>query len=492
MVSKTTVTPARDRVQTFGPIDIGPAAGPTEPSVGQPTIAGAPPREGSNQAGRSVLRLLKDTALAYWRWLAAETESVRIGRSLAPATGQHALIVATSLPPKFDGGVFRPVSWFKYGAENGWTVSGVTPALTSEPSEAGLQMAASIPESVTIGRGAPLDLAPSRRLFAEIDGDFLTALELYRTGTETFARRRPSVVVGTGPRFASFAAAFLLARRFNAKLVLDYRDEWTENPFSFVNPGNADRWWERRCLAAADAVLFTTEGQLRHNDAAFSGLIGPKGFVLRNGWEPAATIDPNIEGAAADTFEVAFSGTLGTMGSPRPFLADCARVFAADPSLKDKIRLRFIGRRLAAAERELRQFEHPEVLVLTDELPRLAADRLIRRCDALLLTSSVDMARYMPGKVFEYMAAGKPILVHGHAGEAASLVADLGAGFVVGEGDADGLARAFAALMNEPPGRWNTERRRAWAAQHTRQRMAWRFFELLSGFVAAGDAGGGR
>lgn len=492
MLLKTTMTPARDRVQTFGPIDIGRAAGPTEAGAGQPTIAGAPPREGSNQAARSVLRLLKDTALAYWRWLAAETESVRIGRSLAPATVWHALIVATSLPPKFDGGVFRPVSWFKYGAENGWTVSAVTPALTSPPSEAGLQLAAAIPESVTICRGAPFDLTPSRRLFAEIDGDFLTALELYRTGSESFAHRRPSVVVGTAPRFASFAAAFLLARRFNAKLVLDYRDEWTENPFSFVNLGNADRWWERRCLAAADAVLFTTESQRRHNDAAFGCLIGPKGFVLRNGWEPATTIDPNIEGSAADTFEVAFSGTLGTMGSPRPFLADCARVFAADPALKDKIRLRFIGRRLAAAERDLRQFEHAEVLALTDELPRLEADRLIRRSDALLLMSSIDMARYMPGKVFEYMAAGKPILVHGHAGEAASLVANLGAGFFVSEGDAEGLARAFAALINGPVGGWNTERRRAWAEQHTRQRMARRFFELLSGLVAAGDAERGR
>ena len=104
---------------------------------------------------------------------------------------------------------------------------------------------------------------------------------------------------------------------------------------------------------------------------------------------------------------------------------------------------------------------------------------MLRRSDIFLLMSNPDLARYMPGKMFEYMAAGKPILVYGHPGEASELVLALGAGVFVREGDVGGLLRALATLEHTPATAWNGERRRAWAEQHTRQRLARPFFELL-------------
>jgi glycosyltransferase involved in cell wall biosynthesis len=453
--------------------------------------AGRWPRTASR--ARRAASALKDTALGYWRWLEAEVDSSRGSRSLTQPTARHVLIVATSLPPRFDGGVFRPLSWLKYGAENGWRVSAVTRAMTEGPTEPGLQLAAAIPDSSVVRHTTPFALTPSYRLFAQVDGGLLTALELYLAGAESFRGERPAVVVGTGPRFAAFVAAFFLARRFGAKLVLDYRDEWTENPFSFVQLGAADRWWERRCLAAADFVLFTTKSQLRHNDAAFPGLIGGKGFVLSNGWEPDPSIAaPDPAASHGDRLDIAFSGVLGTMGSPAAFLGDCAQVLAENSDVRDKLCLRFIGRRLPAADRELRQFGYPELLELIDQRPRREADALIRQSDALLILSSADMARYMPGKMFEYMATGKPILVHGHPGDVQELVTRLGAGLYVAEGDADALANAFATLAETPASVWNSPRRQSWAQQHTRQRLAQRFFDLLSNLTTPGNMDGMR
>lgn len=433
---------------------------------------------------RRAVEAARDTSLGYGEWLWTEVASTTRGRSVA--AGRHALVVATSLPPRFDGGVFRPLSWLRYAAENGWHISAVTRAATGSETEGGRQLAATIPPHVVVAEAPPSPLKPSQRLFQQVDGEFLTALALYRAGVERFETAPPSVIVATGPSFAAFIAGLFLKRRFGARLVLDYRDEWTENPFGFVLRRRDDRRWERRCLAAADRVFFTTEGQLAHADACFPGLIGAKGGVLLNGWEP----DPSVTAAERLSRDdgrllIAHSGVVGSMVPPDAFLMDLATIVQHNPALKGRVRLQFVGRRLPAAERMLNAFPFPDMLELIDERPRAEADRLIRLSDVLLLLSNRDLARYLPGKLFEYLASGKPILVHGHGGEAQALVERLHAGLHAEAGETATLAHALDALSGQPEDAWNGQARQDWALTHTRREMARLFFERLSALVEA-------
>lgn len=448
------------------------------------TLTNRGPRNGWQRAMTAV----RDTAIGYAEWVHAEAQST--WRAIKPPARpeRHALVVATSLPPRFDGGVFRPLSWLKYAAENGWRISATTRSPYGAITEAGLQLLATVPSDVRLLYALPVDLAPSHRLFQQVDGGFLTALSFYTVAVETLANDPPSVVVATGPGFASFVAGRLLARQFGSRLVLDYRDEWSENPFEFVLRGRDDRAWERRCLRSADSVQFTTRGQLDHARKAFPGLLDGKGRVLLNGWEPDATVaaaetEPRID----DRLVIAFTGVLGTMASPGPFLDDLARVLDGEPELRDRLVVRFIGRRRDAAARELARFRYPQVLDLIDELPRSEADRLIRGADLMLLLSNADMSRYLPGKLFEYMATGRPILVHGDDGEAPSLVRQLDAGLHATAGDPASLAAALKAAASTPSSAWNGQARRDWAAAHTRQRLAGEFFGHLSNLIGIGD-----
>ena len=443
-----------------------------------------------NRGVRRVTRALGDTMRAYAYWLAAEAESA--GRAIAPAPreARHALIVASVVPPAFAAGAFRPLSWLKYGGDNGWRVSALTSALAEAPSEAGVQLAATLPDSVNVHRATPLRLAPSHRLFAQIDGGLTSALGLVAAGVDAVSANPPSVVVGTGPNFNTFVAALHLARRFGSRLVLDYRDEWTECPFRFVELGNADRWWERRCLRAADAVLFTTESQLRHARAVFGRLIGDKGRILPNGWEP----DPSVEAAACSvglegSLAIAFSGVLAEHCLPGAFLRDCAGAFAHDAALRDLVRLHFIGRRTELAEAELNTFPYPDRLVFHDMLPKSDADAMIRAADALLLIARPDLARYIPGKLYDYVASKRPILVHGHPGEATNIVTNLNAGVFVADGRVDDMMAALRRLAALPADDWNSARRTAWIDTRTRARLTGDFFDILTSCVA-GEAEG--
>ena len=424
---------------------------------------------------------LWDTARGYRLWWAAEGNSARGRLSSGPSNARHALIVAASLPPRFGGGVFRPTSWLRYGPDNGWRVSAVTRSLTESPTDAGRQLAATIADTVKIVHATPLALAPSHRLFARVDGGLIAALEVYFAAARDFADDPPSVVIGSGPSFNMFAAAFLLARRFGAKLVLDYRDEWTDNPFTAVNAGKLDLWWERRCLAAADAVLFTTESQRLRSAAIFAGMAEGKRHVLPNGWEP----DPSraakpVNGDRRDTLDIAFSGGLGEHCLPGAFLRDCARVFESHAALRETVRLHFIGRRAPVADSELQAFRFADRLVLHGLQPKPYADAMIRGADALLLIATPDLARYIPGKLYEYLASDRPILIHGHPGEVTSIVSRLRAGLFVQEGKVADLAEAFSAFWSQPAANWSSPQRSAWTKSRTRERLARDLFELIS------------
>ena len=443
-----------------------------------------------NRGVRRVTRALGDTMRAYAHWLAAEVESACRASAPAPREARHALIVASVVPPAFGAGAFRPLSWLKYGGANGWSVSALTSALIEAPSEAGVQLSATLPDSVNVYRATPPSLTPSHRLFAQIDGGLTSALALVAAGAEAVSANPPSVIVGTGPNFNTFVAALHLARRFGSRLVLDYRDEWTECPFRFVELGNADRWWERRCLRAADAVLFTTESQLRHARAVFGRLIGDKGRVLPNGWDP----DPSVESAACSTkleggLAIAFSGVLAEHCLPGAFLRDSARAFEQDAALRDLVRLHFIGRRTALAEAELNTFPYPDRLIFHDMLPKSDADAMIRAADALLLIARPDLARYIPGKLYDYVASKRPILVHGHPGEATDIVTNLNAGVFVAEGRVNDMVAALRRLAALTADDWNSAQRTAWIDTRTRARLTGEFFDFLAHCVT-GDVGG--
>jgi glycosyltransferase involved in cell wall biosynthesis len=93
------------------------------------------------------------------------------------------------------------------------------------------------------------------------------------------------------------------------------------------------------------------------------------------------------------------------------------------------------------------------------------------------------MERYIPAKLFEYMASGKPVLVHGVAGEASRIVTQLRAGVFGPAGDASALHAALNELRESIPDDWNTPERHRWAEQHTREALAQRFFGLLNTLV---------
>jgi glycosyltransferase involved in cell wall biosynthesis len=130
--------------------------------------------------------------------------------------------------------------------------------------------------------------------------------------------------------------------------------------------------------------------------------------------------------------------------SPKPLLEALERA----PELADRIEVLFAGP-LSTEEREL--IERAPAARAAGSLDRPRTLALEAASDSLLVLTSGRRRGEATQKVFEYLAAGKPIVVLGEGTEAARIVADAGAGIVASADDPAKVGAALRRLVDDPP-----------------------------------------
>jgi len=120
------------------------------------------------------------------------------------------------------------------------------------------------------------------------------------------------------------------------------------------------------------------------------------------------------------------------------------------------LRVRLLGNMGARFSQALHAFNvrHPDVIVCEPYVPHTQALAALMAADALLLVvgggRGPAVQGWLPGKIFEYLRSGKPVLSLGDAqGDAARLIAQHGRGCTVAEHDAAGVAQALSRLIEE-------------------------------------------
>ncbi len=267
------------------------------------------------------------------------------------------------------------------------------------------------------------------------------------------------VVVVSSPTFFPLASAWLLARIRRARLVVEVRDLW---PAIFVQLGVLT---DRRVIAAlerlelaayraADAVVTVTDGF--RDDIVRRGIPARKVHTIHNGadlrrFSPSGPPSPSLRarlGAGPGDTLVVYIGAHGIsqgLGS----VVEAAASLAGEP-----VHVAFVGegaerRRLADRVAEL-GLTNVTMLpaVSRDEVPDViaAADIcLVPLRDVPLFTT------FIPSKMFELLAAGRPV-IGALAGEAARILTEAG-GVVVPPEHPDDLADAIRRLAADPAGR---------------------------------------
>jgi len=256
---------------------------------------------------------------------------------------------------------------------------------------------------------------------------------------------KPDVVLGSSPHLFAAWAAERLARRFGVPFVMEVRDLW---PQSLVDLGNfsaghpfiralesLEKWLYRR----AKRIVTLLPGAGEHI-AEKGG--DPKSIVwIPNGIDVASLPSPKPP-AEKETFDLMYAGTHGLANGLQVILQ-------AAEKLKDlPIRFRLVGDgpdkpRLEEMARSMKL----QNVVFEPPVPKNQVHSLLQEADVFLMVlrdSPVFRWGVSPNKLFDYMAAARPVIFS--VNTPLNPVAEAGAGITVPAEDADSLAEAAVRL----------------------------------------------
>jgi glycosyltransferase involved in cell wall biosynthesis len=253
------------------------------------------------------------------------------------------------------------------------------------------------------------------------------------------------VVLTTSPPPSVHLIGAAVKSATGVRWVADLRDSLVAHPHRDATR-LAVRAKEQGARLVARLVAGRADGIVAVSDAIAAEVseLGPGGAVvsIANG----ADFDDfaGLEYRRGDRFRITHAGSFFGKRDPRPFLTALARV--------DGVVARFVGD-FRAADREWAEgLDLGDRLEVVPYVPRRRSLELQRDSEALLLLIPEAGGRgrgVLSGKVFEYLAAERPILaVVPPDGAAARLLADTGVGVVVAPDDVDGIARELGAMRD--------------------------------------------
>lgn len=403
--------------------------------------------------------------------------SSKTTRNSRSAESRKVLMIAYAFPPTGGPGVQRPAKFAKYLPQLGWK-----PIIWTADHVEGLPVDRSLleelPEDVQIHhpqalRGA---LTAARRALASVayasiptaairatravqwqlaqragqreqtDPSIAWAKRSFRPLLDLVESERPNVIWSTYSPASNHRLALELKRRLGVRWVADFRDLWTDDGrYREASPARraADARLQQEILEQADAVVGVSPRQTQI--LADRLLDGCHKFVtITNGFDPEDFfgVAPQAE-AKNGPFTITYAGRLDRVRA-QPELIEGLRRFANDASRQGgRIALRIAGH---AGELVLEQLgAAPLDLQFDGYVSHRQAIETMACADVLLLPMprGRNGETIISGKVFEYLATGKPILVVGpEGGECERIVRECRAGVGVGF-DAAAIAAAL-------------------------------------------------
>lgn len=222
-------------------------------------------------------------------------------------------------------------------------------------------------------------------------------------------------IVATAPPFSSHLVGAMLSWKYGVPLLLDYRDLWHLNPAMLGKGIHAELngLIERVILARADAVSCT-------NQAAADALKGHYGLapwkvhVIENGFEAlkiAAVMRSVPDNQSQGKIRITYLGSLTKERTPIYFLGAFKRLIAEYP--QRDLEVVFVGytsaeHRKLVDEMGLSNWVHFYGTVSKE----VALDIMCNQSEILLILqrSSEGGRTSIPGKLYEYLGTGKPLV----------------------------------------------------------------------------------
>ena len=425
------------------------------------------------------------------------------------------LIVAYFFPPLAGGGVHRVLSFTRGLPRHGWdctvVCAGPHDYWVTDPSlEARIEPSTEVMRvSGGSGLSAWLKLRPTpqgRRPGAAFAGlrtlsDWLAFPDSYagwakRATPHALRRLREGadVLMTSSPPDSTHLVGLAARRALPTRWVADFRDPWMG--LHFRTPPTS--WHRRRhermegqVEQRADRVLAASRTHADQLRARLSGAGLDPGKVvhLPNGYDADSS---HAAGAAAtdapagESFVIAFTGTLSHMPDVEVLLEAVHDLLARLHEARRRLRVRLMGPYDAGYEDRAVALGLTGIVEFMGSRPHAEARALQGNAELLVHWQPREFATMVPGKLYEYIESGRPIVaLLDPELEAAALLRRADA-VIVAPGDRVGLSAELERRYRE----WKLQGRqpaaaREWIREYARDHLSGQLAQVLDGVMAA-------
>lgn len=404
------------------------------------------------------------------------------------AEQRRVLIISYYWPPSGGAGVQRWLKFAKYLPQNGWTPVVYTPSNPEYPSTDESLAKDIPPEAEVITRDILEPYGAYRKLVGagkdeKINTGFLSesarpkrteALSRWLRGNFFIpdARKwwiKPSIkfltaylkehpvdaIISTGPPHSMHRIALGVKKATGLPWIADFRDPWTDIDFyhELHLSKRADRVhkrMEREVLQAADTVL----GAWPAMPALFEAKAKIQRMeVITNGYDPADFPEGVV--ALDQAFTIAHVGSFSPARNPKALWQALASLIEEQPAFAQHLRIKLAGKVDFSVQQDIEAHGLQDHLDRSEYLPHKEVASFQASSQLLLLVANQapTASSIIPGKVFEYLAAARPIIaLCPPSGDLAAIVEQANAGSAFGYTDVEGLKthieQAFTAFLS--------------------------------------------
>ncbi len=260
-------------------------------------------------------------------------------------------------------------------------------------------------------------------------------------------RNKIEKIITTGPPHSIHLIGLRL-KRLNPALqwITDFRDPWSEwdlldtlSLTSLARKKHASL--ERKVLTTADRVITIAPYHVNHLEV----LSGRKVDLITNGFDEDDFV--GIQHHRTDKFNIRHVGIVDELRDPKPVMMAIKELCILDSDFASHVLIEFIGKVNSSFKNFVKgDAQLSAITKFTDQMPHEQLLRLYGTTDLqlLVLAHTTIAPGNLPGKFFEYLASGRPILGIGpEKGDAAEILQQTNAGVIKERNDFEGIKSAL-------------------------------------------------
>jgi len=232
-----------------------------------------------------------------------------------------------------------------------------------------------------------------------------------RLGRTIVAEERPNIIFGSFPGPSNAFVTYTIARRHRIPYILDFRDGWTDDPYvHYPTPLHRKyhEYYEKKIVLGASKVVVNTAALKERFEERYPVLQGQI-ETMTNGFDPedleSLSPVPNESGKV----RIVYSGAV-YVDRRESFIAFLQAVDMLEDDTKDRIEVVFVGQKHDWAQSLIEEKGLAETIRFTGYLPHKQALNHLASADATLLFLAKGDRVAIPGKLYEYLGLGLPVV----------------------------------------------------------------------------------